>query len=324
MKETIVLGVDIGGTKTVISAINADGVPFQRCKYSSTKLFKFGLPVAESLAVQVQKCCKDWNIRLDSLRGVVVGIPGLVDRTTGVITSCPNLPELEGIFLANLLAEKLQVLVRVENDVNLLTLGEQAQGAGKGVRDLVCIYVGTGIGGGLILNGQLYTGADGAAGEPGHVIIQPGGRKCTCGSKGCLEMYCSGKALALQAPVIFGMQDEISEASLDLLEWNQAEEVIKAARSGHQLALKAVEDAFYYLGLGVVNMAGILNPRLVLLGGGILSGWPDGLEIVRRTVRENARQPIKDLLQVGLTSLDEQASSIGAFSLLNSTTREYL
>lgn len=315
MSDIYILGIDIGGTKTVLSAIDSEGYPHQKRRLSSIDIFQSGKPPALSLAGCIRQYCADFEIQMGHLQGIVVGFPGIMDYTAQVIASCPNLTELDRLPLGQLLMDQVQVPVLVENDVNLIAVGEQYRGAGKGVQDLACVMVGSGIGCGLIINGKLYRGADGVAGEFGHIIIQHDGRLCTCGSRGCLEMYCSGKALSYQSQIIFGSKDNTDQAIAEPADWRMAEEVIKAARAGHPQAKEAIQTAFRFLGLGLANLANILNPRLILLGGGILTGWPEGLDIVRNTVQENARVVVKDHIRIEPTILAEQASFAGAFIL---------
>ena len=199
------LGLDIGATKTAIAIINEHGTLFQLVKLPSTQALQQAATPADSLASSIRNFCQQAGLELTEFEGIGIGFPGVMDRLSETITSCPNLQVLDGQPLGRDLTQRLGVPTFLENDVNLITLGEHFKGRGKDVKDLVCIYVGSGIGCGLVLNGQLYVGADGAAGEFGHTVIEPAGLPCTCGGQGCLDMYCSGKALALQAASILGI-----------------------------------------------------------------------------------------------------------------------
>lgn len=315
MNSICALGIDVGGTKTVLTLIDNIGTHKSE-KLDSLQIFHSATPPADLLAQHIRDYFSTLNVSTDQVQGIVIGVPGIVDPADDIVTSCPNLPSLEGYPLGASLSEILHIPVLIENDVNLMTIGEHARGAGKGVKNLATVYVGTGIGGGLIIDGRRYTGADGAAGEIGHMTIVAGGRRCTCGRRGCLEMYCSGKALAIQAEDILGVPVEGDIENNTFSSWHLAEDVIKAAASGNSRAHAAVEEAFYYLGIGIVDLASIANPQLVLLGGGILTGWPKGIEIVRKTVYESARFPINERLRVEPVALKEQASAIGALLLI--------
>ncbi len=315
--EIFAIGIDIGGTKTNFAAMDQLGTLVYSQKLVSKEIFGLKPDPVDCMGIAINQFCQDHDINLSALRGVVVGVPGKIDPYSQTITSVPNLKILEGVTLAGPLSQNLNLPVAVENDVNLIALGEQFKGAGKGYDNFACVYVGTGIGGGLILNGRLFVGADGAAGELGHMPIVPEGLLCTCGTQGCLEMYCSGKALARQATTILAEEGLVTNPSTDDENWDMAAQVFQAARKGNQKAVAAINNAFYYLGLGVIQLATIVNPRLVLLGGGILNAWPQGLAIVEQTVRKSASVPYKDTLVVKLAALKDEASFAGAFAIIS-------
>lgn len=308
------LGLDIGGTKTAIAIVDEQENLRHRAKLPSTQALQAVATPVGSLAASIRDFCWQNGVELTAVEGVGIGVPAVMDRLSQTIPSCPNLPILDGVPLGPNLTEELDVPVFVENDVNLIALGEHVKGRGIGISDLACVYVGSGIGCALILEGRLYPGADGAAGEFGHTVIEPEGRQCTCGGQGCLEMYCSGKALALQAASIL-RQDE-GENDPVAVSWAEAELVIGAAKAGQPVALEAVRTAFHYLGLGITNLANILNPRLVILGGGIVTGWPAGIDIVRETVQTRTRMVVRDRLVIDRPVLGEKAGLLGAAILV--------
>jgi glucokinase len=247
-----------------------------------------------------------------SVGTVVIGIPGVIDRQSGTIASCPNLPELDGIALGPGLSEWLGVSVRIENDVNVIALGEATAGRGRGIANLACVFVGSGIGCGLILGGELYVGADGTAGEFGHTTAEVNGRQCTCGSKGCLEMYCSGKALSAWAA---GAGLESADLTDGPDEFHGAEGTVRAARRGDRSAQLVLEDAFTYLGIGIANLVNIVNPRLVILGGGLITGWPSAIEQVGQIVKARSRLVARDRVEIDAPALGDEAFAIGAARL---------
>jgi len=312
------LGLDIGATKTMMAIMDNVGHSLWRTKLLSADVLQGGVTPADALAGNILGFCQQAGIDFSVIDGIGIGFPGIMDRASQAITSCPNLPILDGLCLGPDLAERLGVPVLVENDVNLIALGEHFKGRGKGIPDLACVFVGSGIGCGLILRGSLYSGADGAAGEFGHTVVEPEGHLCTCGNRGCLEMYCSGKALALQAHSIVSQAGNKSsgQAAGSPVRWVDAELVIRAARAGHPAALEAMRKAFHYLGLGIANLTNILNPRLVILGGGIVAGWPAGIDIVRETVQARARAVVRDRVVIDTPALGEEAGLVGAFVLV--------
>lgn len=195
------IAVDVGATKIAVTLTDDPGGPTAFRRSTRTVLRSASSPEA-AIGGLIQDVCRERGVATAHVGSVVVGIPGVIDRQSGTIASCPNLPELDGIALGPGLSEWLGMSVHIENDVNVIALGEATTGRGRGIADLACVFVGSGIGCGLILGGELYVGADGTAGEFGHTTVEVNGRQCTCGSQGCLEMYCSGKALSAWAAAV--------------------------------------------------------------------------------------------------------------------------
>ena len=170
---------------------------------------------------------------------------------------------------------------------------------------------------GLILDGKLYEGADGAAGEFGHTIIMPEGRLCTCGARGCLEMYCSGKSLAQQACSLYGPRELFTLGA----RFAGAELLIKQARSGDAQATEVLERSFSYLGIGLANLVNMLNPRLIVLGGSIVFGWPQGADIAREVVMRTALPGARHNLRIEISKLRHFAGVLGGAALVSSYGR---
>ncbi|MBC7316575.1 MAG: ROK family protein, partial [Chloroflexi bacterium] len=187
--------VDIGATRTMFALVEADApqvIAWERPITDS--LFKGELPPVQALAEALRAFVTSHEATLNDLSGIGIGVPGVADRRQGLVISCPNLPILDGLLLGPLLSQELGLPVYVDNNTNLICLGEHTAGLGQGIHNLAVIFVGSGVGCGLIINDELYEGSDGAAGEFGHMIVVPNGLQCSCGAHGCLEMYCSGKA----------------------------------------------------------------------------------------------------------------------------------
>jgi len=318
----ITIGIDIGATKTAIATLEADGALRAFRKVPSAKMLSEKGNAVDSLRLFIDDYVSMAGYERESIRGIGIGVPAVLDSYTQEIVSCPNLPGLDRLPLEAMLSPKIDLPVFVENDVNLIALGEHSFGRGRGINDLACVYVGSGLGCGLILNGQLYPGADGAAAELGHAIYEPNGRLCSCGARGCYEMYCSGKALTFDAPGILGdseMKAMLSDESYG--PWALAEKVIEAAKAGNPNANGALTKSFFILGLAITNLVNILNPRLVILGGGIVGGWPEGLRTVRETVNTTARSVARDRLIIDTPQLGETAGLYGAARLVEIKTR---
>ena len=310
------MAIDIGGTKTNFAILDQQGNAVSKLKLSSRDIFGGDGDPSLALEKAVMNYLDSIDLQVRDLQGIVVGVPGKIDPATEQISSVPNLKALEGICLGVDLRSRFQTAVFVENDVNLITVGEKSVGAGKAYTDFICVFVGTGIGGGLIVNDKLYRGAFGGAGELGHMPLIRHGLECNCGSRGCLEMYCSGKAFSRQARHILRESDIQSADLNDDTKWDNAALVFKAGREGNAKAITAIEEGFKHLGHGLAIAATVTNPKLFLLGGGILNAWPEGLQIVEKTFREVSSVPFKDETDFALTQLKEDASFAGAFGLL--------
>jgi len=313
-----VLAIDIGATKTAIAHVDGAGAILDSRKVASADLFRSASTAVEALVCAIQCFCESSGLALASLEGIGIGIPGLTDRANDVIGYCPNLPALLGLRLGPDLQARLGVPVRVENDVNLICLGEQHAGRGRGISDVACVFVGSGIGCGLVVNGCLHTGPDGTVGELGHIVIEPEGLECTCGGRGCLEMYCSGKALALRAGVLFGGGSGAGRLlpTGPAVPCADAETLINAAKAGHTQAVAELGRAFYYLGLGIANLVNIIDPRLIILGGSIVANWPPGIGIVRETVRTRATPLARERIVIDGPELGEKGGLVGAAFLV--------
>lgn len=309
------VGIDIGGTKTHLAAFDASGNVHYQQKITSHAALTTGSTPATALADHVQAFLQQAGVLLAGIEAIAVGIPGITDQQSGHIIDCPNLTILNGSRLGVELEHQLGIPTLLEKDVNLIGLSEHLRGRGAGVDEMACLFIGSGLGSALILRGELYRGADGLSGEVGHITVEPHGLPCTCGGVGCLEMYCSGKALTVRAPEILN----VSRQSLLTADspWQVAQDVITAARSGHGRARQALEESFFYLGVGIVTLINALNLRLIVLGGGIVNGFPEGIEIVRRVVSERGRVGTRDKLEIDFAQLTDLPHIVGANFLID-------
>jgi glucokinase len=240
------------------------------------------------------------------LGGVAVGIPGLVSPS-GVPQSVVNLPALSGHDLPALLGRELRMPVQVLNDATAAAYGEFVLGAGASFSSLLLMTLGTGIGGGLVLNGDLWTGADGVAGEVGHLTVEPDGRSCSCGSHGCLEQYASASAIGeawlratgVPVPEGAGTADAVRSAA-------------DAARDGHPLARDIFASAGRYLGIAVAGIANLLNLEAVILGGGLAGSLDLFMEPLKREVAQRAFPVTAHRLAILPGLLGDDAGVLGA------------
>jgi glucokinase len=245
--------------------------------------------------------------------GVGIGAPGPLDRKNGVVIVAPNLGWRD-FPLRDAVSDRVRIPATLDNDANCATLGEWWRGAAQGTRHVVGLTIGTGIGGGIVLDGQLYHGASDVAGEVGHTTIDSTGRYCRCGNYGCLEAYASGPAIALRAREALE-RDEASvlhrmvNENLSLL---TAATVYDAANNGDALALEVVRDTAKFLGTGVANLLNLLNPDVVVITGGVTRAGDRLFEPLRAEVKRRAFRPAVKACRIVPGKLAGTAGMVGA------------
>jgi glucokinase len=271
-----------------------------------------------------EKIIADILLCIDECQGSVkkralavgVGVAGQVDQK-GIVLGAPNLKWLD-FNLKGRLEKELGIPAIVTNDVRAATWGEWFYGSGKGLSDLVVLFVGTGIGGGVVSDGKLLAGCNNTGGELGHMTIVAGGRKCHCPNLGCLEAYASGWAIAerAQEAVRSNPTDGYKLVSLAGNLENITANTVSQAYKGHDtLASHIVEETGWYLGAGAVSIVNAFNPCLLSLGGGVIEGFPDLVEIVRKVVKDSALKTAVRNLKVVKATLGENTGIIGAAML---------
>jgi len=267
-----VCAVDLGGTNLRAANIDRNGLIHERFRTPTPESDK-AEEIVSAIAAAVRECEAKYKERGAQVRAVSVVVPGSVQVETGVVVNAPNLACLQGFQLAAALKAKLDRLVLIENDANAAALGEMWQGAARGYRTIICLTLGTGVGGGIILAGELWRGIDGTAGEVGHTSVEPfGGVKCKCGNVGCLEVYASATAIVRMAREALAQQRSpclLSVAASDLT----AERVHHAAIEGDELALRVFRTVGVHLGIAIANLVNIFNPEMIVVGGGVAAAW---------------------------------------------------
>jgi glucokinase len=310
------LGIDIGGTKTIVAVADDDGAIVAQAKISTTR--EAG---PSAVLVEIERTAHALLINhqpstIDHPVGAIgIGCGGPLDRDRGVILTAPNLPGWDNLPLTEYFETAFHVPAYLDNDVNLAALGEARKGAGVGVDHFAYFNIGTGIGGGIIIDGRLYRGC-GNAGEFGHQTILPDGPECLCGRRGCLESLASGTSIARRG------RERLPDYPESLILCHAgdaksitAEHVFKAALDGDPLAREIFQETGEYLGLGVANVVNILNPRRVILGGGVVTAGDLLLDEVRRTVKERAMAQLARDVEIVPGALGDQAGILGAIYL---------
>lgn len=315
-KQRYTAGVDLGGTK-IFSLVTlpdgreagSDNRPTLGEEGPQTVIDRIVDSVRASLAMAAATEA--------DLAAVGVAAPGTIDRRRGVVRNSPNLRGWDAVPVVQMLETAFRVPVALENDANAAALGEHIFGAGRGFRNMVFITVSSGVGGGIILDGRLYRGATGAAGEVGHMVLDEEGPACGCGHRGCLEALASGTAIAARAvalaaegesPVLARMARESTGLT--------AEDVERAAAEGDAGALKVIEEAGHYLGLGLVNLVHVFNPHGIVIGGGVSRMGDLLLGPAREVVRQRCFPLSQEGLQIVAGALGDRAGALGAIVAL--------
>ena len=319
---TYVVGMDLGGTKILAAVVDQQGRITAESKFK-TRAENGHEAVIRRMAQAARRAARTAGIDWSQIKGIGVGAPGPMDPETGIVYHPPNLPGWEEVHLGPSLAEMLGVPVCLENDVNLGTLGEHALGAGQGTADMVGIFVGTGVGGGMILNGKLRSGFRHAAAEIGHMIILADGPVCGCGNRGCLEALASRTAIErdIQLGIAAGRQSLIPE----LVEKKgrlTSGVLAKALRQGDPLVTEIMNRAQWYLGLLTASIVNLIDPEMVVFGGGVVEALGDKfLEPIRVTARQHFIQKsgAHQVRIVGAT-LGDHAGVLGAAVLARQRT----
>ena len=307
-------GIDIGGTNIKYGLLDRKGKilfkeqrPTLADKGPEPLLHLIG-NIGERLLLHAAE--EDYEVP-----GLGVGTPGSVDFKTGqVIGMSPNIVGWKGTAVGEFLRERLNVPVWVDNDVNAVALAEHRFGAGAGFNSMVCVAVGTGVGGGLILNGKLWRGSSSAAGEIGHMSIDPDGPVCGCGNRGCVETFCSSAAILARCRSRFS--DHLSPVFEEVLTGDPDELSIKklfaAARQRDEIALDVIAETARYLAIGLAGVVNLLNPELVVIGGGVADGGAGFVESVAQEMRSRVCDSAGEKLRVAKATLGNSAGFIGA------------
>jgi len=312
-QELPVLAIDIGGTKIIAAIISGEGRLMAR-EYCLTLADEGPQAVINRIFSTIDRLLGLRNIDVSQLHSISIACAGAIDFDRGIVTLSPNLPGWQDIPLRDIVKEKYGVNTFLLNDASAAVLSEHRFGAGRGVNNLIYITVSTGIGSGIMINGQLYSGASGGAGEIGHTTIDVNGPRCSCGNIGCLEMLASGTAMAGEAirRIKAGERSSLIKITKGKIENITAEEVSLAAQGGDSLALEVILQAATYLGVGLVNLVNVFNPEMIIVGGGMSKMGDLLLNPVRQVVRERAYQLLAQAVRIVLAELGDNAEVLGA------------
>lgn len=287
--EPLVLAGDLGGTNFRAAAIDATGRIVKRLTKSSHRDQRTQ-PIWKEVHAALERLYQAFPH--GRIRAIGLAVAGAINVQSGVITQCPNMVSLEGCPLR----EKLRsgtlahLPLVLENDANAAAVGEKWKGAGAGCKDLICLTLGTGIGGGIIADGQLVHGADGMAGELGHITVKPRGPRCGCGNHGCLEALASATAIRREAIAAARAHPEsaLNRCCRGNLAVIDAKMVFQAATQGDATSRKIYQTMGTHLGIGIASLINVFNPEAVIIGGGVSNAWELFIAPVRREVQRRA------------------------------------
>ncbi len=320
--RNFVIGVDLGGTKILAGVFDAKMQLLGATKFS-TKSQRGPEAVLERVARCIQDAIDECDLTTKQVRAVGIGAPGAVDPEHGEVVFAPNLG-WKGVPVVKELEKRLDVPVFLENDCKACMLGVYEQELKSKPKHVLGIFIGTGIGGGMILNGQLYAGANHTAGEVGHMVIDVNGPKCSCGNKGCFEVLASRLALfrAIQTAIKNGEKSVLTEMLGDDLKDLRSGDIRKAIRRGDKLVEKIVAEAAEYTGIAVANLVNILNPEIVVLGGGVIEALTDEMmPTITKSAKSHVLPGTFGNVQIIASKLGDNAGITGAAVLAREKTR---
>jgi len=307
----LIFAADLGGTHLRAAVVGGDGQIHYRLKQPT--------PQAETpdgivhALVEAAREGERHTADRGQISGVSVAVPGTVNFEEGLVVKAPNVPCLDNFRLAAALESELNWPAILENDANAAGIGEMWQGAGRGYSTIVCVTLGTGVGGGIILDGQLWRGVDGSAAEIGHLAIVPfGGAPCPCGSRGCLEVYASATAIVrMTRDVLSRYPDSMLDASVELT----SEAIYQAGLKGDALSLEIFRRMGVYLGIGLASLVNLLNPEIIIIGGGLSNGWELFEEPMYHQVMERAFPLPARTVKITRAECGDDAGFLGAARL---------
>ena len=302
--DGVVIGVDLGGTNLRAASVSRSG-EVRHLEREATAAREGADRVIARIADAVGRVRAAADADGARVRGVAVGAPGIIDARAGTVVASPNLPGWSDVPLRERVAAATGAPALLENDANAAAYGEHWIGAGAGSANIILVTLGTGVGGGLVMGGDLWRGTDGMAGEIGHMTIEPAGRPCPCGSVGCLEAYASATGIASR----YG---ELTDNGPALA----AADVHRLARDGDPNARQAFREAGRALGIAFASLVNLLNPERIVIGGGVLPAWDSFMPAVDQELRRRAFTAPAERVRIVPAALGDLAGLTGAAGLL--------
>jgi glucokinase len=312
-KQEYLVGVDVGGTKILAGVFTQNLKPIGISKLS-TKATRGPQAVIDRIARCVRDAVDECDLDLKQIKAIGVGAPGSIDPEIGKVIFSPNMPEWKDIPLKKELEKRMELPTFVENDCNVCTLGVYEAELHAKPKSMIGIFVGTGIGGGLILDGKLFSGFNLTAGEVGHMVLEINGPKCGCGNKGCFEALASRTAIfrRIQAGIKDGEKTMLVDMLGADLEDLRSGDLRKAIRRGDKFVEKIIEEAAEYIGIAVANLINVINPEVIVLGGGVLDALEDEMmAIIVETAMDYSMPGTAKGVEIRASKLGDNAGITG-------------
>ena len=302
-----VLAADVGGTNTRMAVVTDAGEILTllkkstRCKEGREEMMKFLVSFARETIEESQ-------LPTEKICGMGIGFPGPLNAESGTIFNPPNLTGWDNVPLKDILEEELKMPVSVENDANCAALGEWWKGAGTGTSSMVCITLGTGVGGGIILDGRVWHGTSCIAGEIGHTTVIRNGIKCTCGNEGCLEAYASSRGIIERVNI--ALSEKSDKDKFQPIE--KLKQLDQLVMQGNEIILNVIKETGVIVGIAVANLANLLNPEMVVLFGGVTNLGENLITPLREEVKKRAFKKATESLRIEVAKLGDNSGILGA------------
>jgi glucokinase len=312
-----IVGVDLGGTTTKLAFVTTEGEIVHKWEIPTDNTNE-GQNITGNIAKAIDEKLAEHDQLKSNLLGIGMGAPGPVNYEKGIVLNVVNLGWPDNYPLKDRLEAATSLPAAIENDANSAALGEMWMGAGAGAKDLVCVTLGTGVGGGVIVGGKVVQGINGAAGEIGHITAIPsGGAPCNCGKTGCLETVASATGIVRLAKIELakGLKGELSEKLAENGSIT-AKDVFDAARNSDELAQSVLEEVSFHLGFVLASIANTLNPEKIVLGGGVSKAGDILVDPVKNNFEKFAFSPVRDSTKLALATLGNDAGVLGAAWLI--------
>jgi glucokinase len=302
--KKLIIGVDVGGTNIKLGLLNSSGKIISRSRLITVTFSRDQHRLIKALCDAIQALMAKNHVQRKDILGIGMGLPGPINSAEGVVKYLPNIPGWNDVPLGRIIQSKLKIPTFIDNDVNLITLGEWKFGVGRGYRNLVCMTLGTGVGGGLILDGKLYRGEGFVAGEIGHMLHSALKQKSTFGFYGYFEHFVGNRQLIANGQKIFGARDI------------RIQDIFAKAQQGNPRAIRFWEEIGEHIGNVLVSIINLLNPRLIIIGGGVANNFKFFHPAIKKIIQQRAMKVHGQMVKVVRSRLGDSAGLIGAYVLV--------